>query len=84
MDNISHSARFFRGRRDDLWYLERLPPSARAALCDAAFDWAAGWVYSQWRRGRPGFKTGPDIAVRIAEADAKQIRRDRKRVWGIE
>jgi hypothetical protein len=83
LGNAIQSSRGFIGRFDDFWYLERLPPAARRALCDAAFDWAAGWFYLQWRRGKRGFKTGPDIAVRIAEADARQIAKDRQRVWKI-
>ena len=83
-DNATQGGCAFRGRRDDLWYLEQLPPSARQALYDAAFDWAAGWVYTRWKRGTPGFKTGPEVAARIAEADAQQIAKDRRRVWGIE
>jgi hypothetical protein len=83
-DNGTQGGRAFRGRRNDFWYLERLPPTARKALCEAAFNWAAGWVYTQWRRGKQGFKTGPDIAVRIAEADTRQIATDRQRVWKIE
>jgi hypothetical protein len=82
--NATQGGRAFSGRRDDFWYLDRLPPSARKALCDAAFNWAAGWAYSQWQRGKPGFKTGGDIAARIAEADARQIARDHHQVWGVE
>jgi hypothetical protein len=83
-NNTSQGGRAFFGRHDDFWYLERLPPTARKALYEAAFNWAAGWVYSQWRRGKRGFKTGSDIAARIAEADAQRITTDRRRVWKIE
>jgi len=69
----------WRGRHPDLWYFDRLPPTARAALAGAVFDWSSGWFYSQWRRGKPGFRTESDIAARIAEADARQITEDRKR-----
>jgi hypothetical protein len=81
--NATQCGHVFCGRRDDFWYLEQLPPTARKALCDAAFDWAAGWVYSQWRRGSRGFKTESDIAARIAEADVRQTTADRWRVWKI-
>jgi hypothetical protein len=81
--NSSQSGRSFFGRHDDLWYFDRLPPTARQALAEAAFNWAAGWVYSQWRHGKRGFKTGPEVAARVVEADASQITKDRKRVWGI-
>jgi len=53
--NASQGGAAFRGR-PDLWYWERLPPAARAALADAAFDWSAGCVYGLWRRGE--LKTG--------------------------
>jgi Family of unknown function (DUF6525) len=81
--NVSQGGRGFSGRHPDLWYFDRLPPTARKSLADAAFNWSAGGVHGAWRRGVPGFKTGADIAARIAEADARQIARDRKRVWGI-
>jgi hypothetical protein len=81
--NVSHGGPVFRGRHDDLWSLDRLPPTARAALANAAFDWASGFFYTRWRRGKHGFKTGADLAARVAEADASQIAKDRKRVWGV-
>jgi hypothetical protein len=83
MSNATQGGPGFRGRRPDLWYFDRLPPTARAALAGAAFDWAAGWIYGAWRRGKAGFLTGPDIAQRIAEADKRAIIKDRKRVWRI-
>jgi hypothetical protein len=83
MTNATQGGHRFYGRRDDLWYYDRLPPTARSALAGAAFDWAAGSLYGPWRRGLPGFVTGSDIAARIAKADAKQIAKDRRRVWGI-
>jgi hypothetical protein len=81
--NATQGGRAFRGCLSDLEYFDSLPPTARQALANAVFDWASGWVFGQWRRGQPGFKTGSDIAVRIAEADARQIAKDRKRVWKI-
>jgi hypothetical protein len=82
--NATQDGPAWRGRRPDLEYFDSLPLTARQALASAAFDWAAGWVLSQWRRGRPGYITGADIARSIAAADARQIARDRKRVWKIE
>jgi hypothetical protein len=84
MSDDFHISPVFRGRHSDYWYLERLPPDMRQVLCNAAFDWSAGWIYTQWCRGKPGWQTGTDIAVRIAEADAKQISKDRQRVWSFE
>jgi hypothetical protein len=73
LNNTSQGGRVFFGRHDNFWYLERLPPTARKALCEAAFNWAAGWIYSRWRQGKRGFKTESDIAARIAEVGAEQI-----------
>jgi hypothetical protein len=67
VSNASQVGRGFIGRHDDLWYFERLPHTARKALADAAFNWSAGALHSARRRGKRGFKTGPDIAARIAE-----------------
>ena len=72
----------FSGRMSDLEYFDKLPPSARKALANAAFDWASGAVYNRWKKAKPGYKTGADVASRIAEWDAKQITKDSKRVWG--
>jgi hypothetical protein len=81
--NTSQGGSSFRGCRPDFWYFDRLPPTARAALANAVFDWSSGWIYGRWRRARPGFKTGSDIKNRIAEAGARWIAKDRKRVWRI-
>jgi hypothetical protein len=63
---------------------DKLPPSAKKALQDAAFDWAVQPIKTYWTQGRKGFKTGKDIAARVAEWDKKHIAKDRKRVWKIE
>jgi hypothetical protein len=84
MSNATQGGSSFRGRRPDFWYFDQLPPTARAALANAVFDWASGWVYGAWQRGKPGFQTGGDIARRIAEADERATVKDRKRVWKIE
>jgi hypothetical protein len=52
---------------------DKLPPSARKALQDAVVSWAVQPIYSRWRDGRKGYKTGSEIAARVAEWDAKQI-----------
>jgi len=83
MSNASQGGCSFRGQYPDLWYWERLPPAAREALANSCFDWSSGWIYGQWRRGNPGFQSGADIATTLAMADANQINKDRKRVWGI-
>ena len=83
MGNASQSGTGWSGKHDDLWYFDQLPPTARQALANAAFDWAAGAVLSRWKRGVRGYKTGADIADSVSGWDAKQIAKDRKRVWGI-
>jgi hypothetical protein len=72
----------FSGAHDDFWYFDKLPPTARKALANAAFDWSAGATLNRWKRGQRGYKTGAEVAARVAEWDAKQIAKDRKRVWG--
>lgn len=52
---------------------DKLPPSARKALQDSLCDWACPPLMTYWRNGRKGFKTGKDIAARIAEWDAKKL-----------
>lgn len=58
---------------------DKLPPSARKALQDAAFNWAAPPVVTYWRNGRKGYKTGKEIAARVVEWDAKHHAKDAKR-----
>jgi len=83
MSNASQSGPGFRSVRPDWWFYDQLPPTARAALANAAFNWSAGSIHSAWRRGVPGYKTGADIAQAIAKADARQIEKDRERVWNF-
>jgi Family of unknown function (DUF6525) len=82
MTNATQSGPSVQLRHPDLTYYDRLPPSARRALADAAFDWSSGAVLNRWKCGARGFQTGRDIAERVAEWDARQIDKDRKRVWG--
>jgi hypothetical protein len=84
MSNASQRGRYFIGRHPDLWYFDRLPPTARRALANAMFNWSAGAIHGAWRRRMRGFKTEADIARGVAKADANQVRKDRKRAWGIE
>jgi len=79
MSNATQGGRAFRGRHNDFWYFDRLPMIARLALANAAFNWSSGAIYGRWQRGLYGFKTGVDIAARIAEADAHQIAKGHKR-----
>jgi hypothetical protein len=43
-----------RGRRtrDNWYYLDKLPPRLRLALCHAAFTWDAKWFYDRWNKGK--------------------------------
>jgi hypothetical protein len=83
MSNASQGGRGWSGKYNDMHYFDLLPPTARRALADAAFEWSSGWVHGAWRRGKRGYTTGPDIAARIAETDARQIAQDRRRIWKI-
>ena len=82
-NNASQTSRVFRGRMRDLDYFDQLPPSARAALANAAFNWSSGAVFNRWRRGARGYEIGAQVAAFVAAWDARQIKIDRKRVWGI-
>lgn len=57
---------------------DKLPPTARAALANAQFNWAETNIFRAWNRGAPGFKTGADIAKRVAgwdkDAHAKDVK----------
>jgi len=58
--------------KPDLWYYDRLPATARAALANAERDWSSAWIYNAWNKARPGYKTGPQCAVQIAIADKRR------------
>jgi len=68
----------YRCRHPDLWYFDQLPPTA-----NAAFNWSAGAILNGWKRGEAGYRTGKQIAERVAKADARQINQDQKRVWSV-
>ena len=55
--------------KPDMWYFDQLPPTARAALANANFNWSAGAALNRWKRGAKGYKTGKDIAASIRAAD---------------
>lgn len=57
--------------KPDLWYYDRLPPTARAALANAEHDWSAGWIYTAWNRAKPGYRTGQQCADRVRDADRR-------------
>jgi len=57
--NASQGGSAFRGRYPDLSYYDKLPPTARVALANAAFDWSSGWVYGQWATWQAGLSNRP-------------------------
>jgi hypothetical protein len=58
---------------------DKLPPGARRALADSAFNWAPRPFLTRWRRGERLYRTGEGIAL-----DATTIAQDRRRVWGMD
>jgi uncharacterized protein YmfQ (DUF2313 family) len=56
--------------KPDMWYFDQLPPTARAALANANFNWSSGSMLNRWKRGLKGYKTGAQIAERVRAADA--------------
>jgi len=58
---------------------DKLPPAARKALQDAVFCWATQPILTYWNKGRRGFKTGPEIALKIQEWDRDHLRKLSKR-----
>lgn len=76
-DNSPRVGRPARRSKPDLWYYDKLPPTARQALANAMFDWSAGQMYGLWNKGARGFKTGADIAEQVKRADASVIEKTR-------
>jgi hypothetical protein len=60
---------------------DKLPPTIRQALANAAFNWASYPLHQRFQRGS---RTAKEWAKLIAKWDADQIAKDRTRVWGIE
>jgi len=75
MSNTPRVGRASQATKPDLWYFDKLPPTARQALANAKFDWSSAGFYSKWNRGQRGYKTGKDIAERVAAADAGVIKK---------
>ena len=69
MSNASQGGRRVSLAKPDLWYYDQLPPSAREALANANFAWSAGYYYNKWKRSMVNFRTGPEIAKRVRDAD---------------
>ena len=60
--------------KPDLWYFDKLPPSARQALANAEHNWSSGWIYTAWSRAKRGYKTGQQCAQQVAAADRRNRR----------
>ena len=79
---MGNSKGSYRSTRENLMAAyDKLPPSARKALQDAAFNWAPQPIVTHWRRGT--FKTGEVIAAKVVDWDRDHIRKTAKRTWGI-
>ena len=76
--NSSRVGRAVSHTKPDMWYFDQLPPSARQALANAAFNWSAGAVLNRWKRASPGYKTGKQIAANVADWDAKAIKKSNR------
>jgi hypothetical protein len=48
----NHAVRRVHRKHDNWYYLEKLPPRLRQALCNAAFTWDAKWFYDNWNKGK--------------------------------
>jgi hypothetical protein len=80
MANAHRSGSVSRASKASQWAAyDRLPPSVRAALQNAAFDWAPYPIHRAFERG---LRTAKETVRAIGKWDAAQIRRDRKRIWG--
>jgi hypothetical protein len=55
----------------DMWYFDKLPPTAREALANSKYKWSSGSMYNLWKKQVKGFKTGRDIARSIRNADKR-------------
>lgn len=59
---------------------DKLPSSARAALANAAFQWAPQPFVTDWRRGR--WKNGKELAAYIVELDRSEVGKEVYRTYG--
>lgn len=61
-------------KKDNWYYLEKLPPRLRQALCNAAYTWDAKWFYDYWNKG----KSVDWCIAKIKEADLEWALKDVK------
>jgi hypothetical protein len=76
---LSGGRKSYASREKQFAAYDRLPRSVRAALANAAFDWAPFPIRHHFERGR---YTAKRLVELVAIWDAQQIARDQKRVWG--
>lgn len=77
---FSSGAASYASREKQMAAYDRLPPSIRVALANAAFDWAPYPIRKWFESGR---RTAKQLVGDVAKWDREQIAKDRKRVWGI-
>lgn len=58
---------------------DNLPPTARAALRDAAICWATQPILSRHRDGRKGYRLGKDVAATVAGWDKARHTKDARK-----
>lgn len=81
---MSNSSGSYRSTRENsMAAFDKLPPTARAALANAAINWAPQPFRTRWMRGLKGYRTGPEIAETVVRIDTAQIKKDRACIWGI-
>lgn len=56
-------------RRREMAAFDELPRSARAALAASDFNWKTTGLLAAHRRAETGYRTGPELAERVARRD---------------
>jgi hypothetical protein len=57
----------------DLAAYDQLPPAARRAIAEGIDNWAAVPLLKRYLRGKPNYRTGDQIAARIAQTDQLEL-----------
>lgn len=79
-DTNSGGGSYYTTPQNSMKAFDKLPPSARRALAFSNNDWAVQPVLTRWRNGQRGWKTGPQVAERVAEWDRKESAKYRRRM----
>lgn len=64
---------YYSTRENSYAAYDKLPPTAKQALQEAAFDWAVQPIKTRWTKGMKGYRTGKEIAATIAKWDREKI-----------